>query len=274
LTERILTAVILIPLVIFISWVGNLPFFIMIVSITLVAQWEFYEIAQRSVKISPKKGLSLFTGFLILLSTYLRTPRMLLSSQKGIPAFVLTMTIALILFSHLLSKNIRYFLESFGVSLAGIFMIPWFASYIILLRDIHPCGINYFFFLLFGVWIVDTFAFLFGTKFGKKKLARIISPKKTIVGAVAGFFGGIIFAFAWQFFSKLDFLKTKDLLIMGFIIGVFGQIGDLIESMVKRAGVVKDSGSIFPGHGGAYDRIDSLIFAAPFLYYYIVFFIR
>ena len=121
---------------------------------------------------------------------------------------------------------------------------------------------------------VDTAAFIAGSKYGKKKLAKTISPKKTVIGFIAGVIAGIAFAFLWKTVVGIDFLNYADIIVMGLIVGVAGQIGDLVESMVKRAGLVKDSGNMFPGHGGAYDRIDSLLTAAPLLYYYIIIFVR
>ncbi len=271
--QRLLTAAVVIPVVLAFIWVGTLPFFIIASAVLMIAQYEFYSIVSTT-QMSPQKAICLPAGFLILASAYLRSSEMLLSTQKGIPAFVLTFSLGLLLLGHLFSKNIRYFIESLGVSLAGIFMIPWLGSYFILLRDIAPLGREYFLMLIGGVWIVDTAAYVAGSKYGRKKLAKTISPKKTVVGFSAGVIAGVAFAFLWRAVAGIKFLNCVDLIVMGLIVGVAGQIGDLVESMVKRAGLVKDSGNMFPGHGGAYDRIDSLLTAAPLLYYYIVIFIR
>lgn len=271
--QRLLTAAVVIPVILAFIWVGTLPFFIMASAILLIAQYEFYSIT-ASGQLSPQKALCLPAGFLILASAYLRSTNMLLSSQKGIPALVLTFTLGALLIGHLFGKNIRYFIESIGVSLAGLFMIPWLGSYFILLRDIAPYGREYFLLMIGGVWIVDTAAYIAGSKYGRKKLAKTISPNKTVIGFIAGVIAGVAFAFVWDIFARIQFLNALDLVIMGIIIGIAGQMGDLIESMVKRAGLVKDSGILFPGHGGAYDRIDSLLTAAPCLYYYIIIFVR
>ncbi|MFH1958055.1 MAG: phosphatidate cytidylyltransferase [bacterium] len=271
--KRVLTAIIFIPVVLLLVRTGGLPFFIFIAAVALLAQNEFYAVT-GDAQITPKRLVCLFAGFLILFSAYLRTTDMLLSSQKGILAFALTFSLILLIMIHLLHKNIRYFLESIGVSLAGIFMVPWLASYLILIRDIAPHGREYFLLLLLGIWFVDTAAYVLGTKFGSRKLAKTISPKKTIVGFAAGILAGLAFAFIWKLAVKIEFIMTYDIIVFGLITGVVGQIGDLVESMFKRTNLVKDTGAIFPGHGGAYDRIDSLIFAAPFLYYYLVVFIK
>jgi len=271
--ERVLTAVIFIPVVLLFVWTGGLPFFIFIAVISLLAQNEFYTVVSND-QISPKRLICFVAGFLILFSAYLRTTDALLSSQKGFLGFVLTFSLILVLLIHLFRRNVRYFLGSLGVSLAGIFMVPWLASYLILIRDISPHGREYFFMLLIGIWFVDTAAYIFGTKFGRRKLAKIVSPGKTVAGFAAGLAAGFVFMFIWQTAVKIKFLETYDIIIFALITGLIGQIGDLVESMFKRTTLIKDTGRIFPGHGGAYDRIDSLIFAAPFLYYYLIIFVK
>ena len=117
------------------------------------------------------------------------------------------------------------------------------------------------------VWVNDTFAFLVGKKFGKQKLFPSVSPKKT----VEGFLGGLFFSCIASYFIA-EYTETLGFtiwLILAIIISVFGTIGDLIESKFKRQADVKDSGAIMPGHGGLLDRLDSIIFAAPFIFLFL-----
>lgn len=134
--------------------------------------------------------------------------------------------------------------------------------------------------LLILIWTNDTFAYLVGKSIGKRKLFEKVSPKKTI----EGFLGGIVFAvFAGFLISKLyikpnpNFSQKSILIwtIIALIVGIFGTIGDLIESKFKRIAGVKDSGAIMPGHGGILDRLDSVIFVAPiiFLFYQILYYV-
>ncbi|MFD2915905.1 phosphatidate cytidylyltransferase [Psychroserpens luteus] len=117
------------------------------------------------------------------------------------------------------------------------------------------------------VWVNDTFAYLVGKNFGKQKLFPSISPKKTVEGFLGGlFFACIVSYFIWYFTDTLTYTHW---LILGIIVSVFGTIGDLIESKFKRQANVKDSGMIMPGHGGLLDRLDSIIFAAPFIFLYL-----
>ncbi len=149
----------------------------------------------------------------------------------------------------------------------GIFFFSLFLGYIPLLRDSYE-GLQWVILLMAVVWLGDTGAFFIGSKYGKRKLYPKISPKKSLEGAL----GGIIFSIVaatlckWIFFWSLDYV---DCIVLGTIGGVFGQAGDLIESMIKRAAAVKDSGTVMPGHGGVFDRFDGIIFAAPFFYFYV-----
>lgn len=125
--------------------------------------------------------------------------------------------------------------------------------------------------ILILIWVNDSFAFLVGKNIGKRKLFVSISPKKT----QEGFIGGFLFALVAAYFISLS-LKDFSLinwLIIATIVSVIGTIGDLVESKFKRQANIKDSGNIMPGHGGILDRLDSLLFAAPFVYLYINFII-
>lgn len=120
-----------------------------------------------------------------------------------------------------------------------------------------------------GIWITDSSAYLFGKKFGRKKIAPEISPGKTYEGTFAGVLAAIIWALVagWTF---QPVFTIPDRLAIGLIIGVFSFLGDLIASRLKRFAGVKDSGTVFPGHGGVYDRFDSLVMTFPGVYLYIV----
>lgn len=119
------------------------------------------------------------------------------------------------------------------------------------------------------VWVNDSFAYLTGNFLGNHKLLKHISPKKTIEGFVGGFIFTLIAGFLLS--TQIQILSSNDWLVISFIIGIFGVLGDLVESMFKRKASVKDSGNIIPGHGGVLDRLDSIIFATPFIFAYLHF---
>jgi phosphatidate cytidylyltransferase len=126
-------------------------------------------------------------------------------------------------------------------------------------------GRNLLLLLFLVIWADDTFAYLVGRTIGRNRLFPSISPKKTLEGSVAGLGGSLLVA--WGFTSLFwQTASWKKAMLLAGIVAVFGQIGDLAESAIKRGASVKDSGSVLPGHGGLLDRVDSLLFGAPVLW--------
>jgi phosphatidate cytidylyltransferase len=123
--------------------------------------------------------------------------------------------------------------------------------------------------LLVVIWSNDTFAYFAGRKLGRHKLAPIISPKKSVEGAVAGIVGGAVVGLLFAHFTGMD-SSPLNTIVITVVVGLVAMAGDLAESLLKRGAGVKDSGTIIPGHGGVLDRIDSLIFPIPLLYYYLL----
>ena len=117
------------------------------------------------------------------------------------------------------------------------------------------------------VWLGDTFAFYCGRKWGRSKLAPTISPNKTREGSVAGLLAGLLAAAIWSWWV-LGAVSGK-VLALAVVIGLAAQLGDLVESLLKRGVGVKDSGTLFPGHGGVLDRLDALFFAAPVAWLFV-----
>ena len=150
--------------------------------------------------------------------------------------------------------SIRYVVLSFGFLTFLPFYNGGYEPYIII-------------YLLLMIWSNDSFAYLVGKNFGKTKLYESVSPKKTI----EGFIGGVVFtaitAFVISYYS--DLFSTIEWICLSVLVSVLGTAGDLVESKFKRLAGVKDSGNIMPGHGGMLDRLDSLLFVAPFVYLYI-----
>lgn len=130
-------------------------------------------------------------------------------------------------------------------------------------------GLQWTLILLIVVWTGDSIALLMGKRFGRTPFAAVLSPKKTNEGAMAGLLAGIGVAAAVQHFFFPE-LPLRHVLIVAVLLGIFGQLGDLAESMLKRAAEIKDSSHLIPGHGGVLDRMDSLLFAFPVLYFYLL----
>jgi len=149
-----------------------------------------------------------------------------------------------------------------ATTIFGVVSIALPAAALCLLRARSPRAVLM---LLLLVWVCDSFAYYFGRRFGRHPLAPVVSPKKTWEGSIAGLAGATIFgavAGTWWFLPELGPATGA---AAGALASTAGQIGDLVESLWKRGAGVKDSGTFLPGHGGFYDRIDSLLFAGPVL---------
>ncbi|MDD2310795.1 MAG: phosphatidate cytidylyltransferase [Desulfuromonadaceae bacterium] len=157
-------------------------------------------------------------------------------------------------------------------ALLAFLYIPFLLMHLVQLRQ-TPFGIEWLLVIMLIVMTNDSAAYYSGSAFGKHRLYPLVSPKKSIEGAVGGLIGslgGTILA-KFTFFPQLT---LADAVATALVIGIVGQAGDLFESLLKRSFGVKDSGSIIPGHGGLLDRMDSILFAAPITYYYVLFFFR
>ena len=162
--------------------------------------------------------------------------------------------------------DIRRLAQEIGVLAFGFVYIPLLFGHLALLRgQLH--GVQWVFLLLVIVMAGDTGAYYVGSTVGRHKLYPVVSPNKSIEGALGGLVGSIAGAFIARgtFFPELT---AADCLATALLFGVLGQLGDLFESLLKRSCGVKDSGGIIPGHGGLLDRMDSIIFAAPAAFYY------
>jgi len=266
-------------LLLIIHW-GVIPFFLLVLAGVIVSLLEFYHLMERR-NYHPQKFLGVMGGLFLCLSLFLFRGK--LSGGPG--GFVVTIFLFLILINVILKKEIKFGVSSVSVTFLGIFYISWLLSHLILLRDLRPHGEGLIYLLFITTWCVDTGAFWAGTKLGRHKLSRLVSPNKTWEGAISGLLTGIGVVFGYrallglQFFARLNlnlnFITPIESLSIGLLLGIGGQVGDLAESLFKRNAGVKDSGNLFPGgHGGMLDKVDSLMFNAPLLYYYIQLFLR
>lgn len=257
--KRILTALTLAPLVLLgIIYLSNNAFFILVEIFILIASFEFY----KMVDSSGNKYL-----FLPSLMGSLLVPYSLYVESFTLFTFAIYATVFLTFIIKLFAKDpLEDTFQIIGISLINVLYAPMLFSFIILLKQM---SFHYIFYLLFIIWFSDSGAYLFGMKFGKRKMYKKISPKKSMEGLLAGLICGVGAAILYNIlFLDLSFLHV---IISGLLVTVAGVLGDLIESMFKRYANVKDSGNIFPGHGGMLDRIDSILLGAPSLYFYLNF---
>ena len=255
-----------IPGLLFIIWLGGLYFTIFMSVVIVLALKEFYGITkEKGINASLPFGL-VGAAFFIWFYHYEPYINMLSFLQLAFVFILIALMVELFSKKDNSSANLSH-------TFFGIMYVPMLLGSLIAIRQMDITYSTHFTFAIFlSVWVCDSAAFGFGMKWGKKKILPRISPNKSVVGCIAGLASTFIFFLMLRQFSlpSLDF-NFQDVIFFTVITGVFGQMGDFIESMFKREAGVKDSGTFLLGHGGVLDRFDSLILAAPLSYFYMLF---
>jgi phosphatidate cytidylyltransferase len=262
LKQRVITGLWGIPLLILAVWFAQpLPWFTVLVAIWgLLAAYEFY-------KIVGAKAPPLIWFGLIWTALFITVPHCTYTHATTV---LLTSAVVLSLIWLLLRPKKENAFLGWAWTIAGILYIGWLLSHLVALRGLDD-GRNWVFLALLANFGSDTAAYFAGRALGRHKLAPSISPGKTWEGTIAGFLGAIIISLLFTIPSPLSLpLVYWQAIVLGLLISVFGQLGDLVESLLKRNMGVKDSGRLLPGHGGALDRIDSVVFAGVVVYYYVI----
>lgn len=184
-------------------------------------------------------------------------------------AFVYVLVIIIVMAAVYVFTFPRYDFKQISYAIVGALYIPLFVTSIYLIRTLNDG--KYVFWLVFiSSWICDTCAYLVGCNIGKHKLAPVLSPKKSIEGALGGVAGSVIVAFIFAYFVEYKLFggtnHSTEYMIICFFGAIISQVGDLFASAIKRNNDIKDYGTLIPGHGGIMDRFDSVIFVAPIIY--------
>lgn len=296
LTKRLIVAAIGIPIALFVIYLGNLPFFLFLILVSNLALSEFFNLIEKK-EFSPHKKTAFLFSFLIQVFFYLQFHSYVGFSPFMVAIFNYLLFVVVVFLAELIKPNknaiVNIATTITGVSYVSIFFITlyilrdfdYYLKYFLQNTDLFPYHTHgelmdvfieagntqwgYFIFIMFGsIWLCDSAAYFIGRKYGKHKLYPAVSPKKSIEGAVAGFV-----------FAILGFVGLSALLfpsfplyhaaVAGMLVGIGGQTGDLVESMLKRDADVKDSSNLLPGHGGVLDRFDSILYVSPILFLYL-----
>lgn len=259
LALRFVTVAPLVPLLILaITWSRPEAVWGIVFAATLVALYEFFSITMTE---PGDRAFGIGTGALFALLAYWGGANAVLLVPAAV---ILPALYFLFRFRDLQTVMARTGVTVFGIVYAGLLL-----TYLALLKRDAPNGTAWVLLTLMTAWFGDTGAYFAGRFLGKTKLYPAISPGKTRAGALGGLGGsflGAVLANLW-FFPELGWTHGAIMTIAG---GALGQSGDLVESMLKRSYGVKDSGKILPGHGGILDRVDAVLFIAPFFYCYVV----
>jgi phosphatidate cytidylyltransferase len=274
LKKRVITALWGIPLLAVIIWFGKPWLFTTFVTIWgLLAVLEFYRLVSR-LKVSPIYIFGiLWTLFFIVIRNPLVPDLIEPYFDFNLVAPVLFTTGIIISLTALLTRKEKFnAFPAWAWTFAGILYVGWLLGYIVALRGIED-GRNWVFYALFCTFGSDTAAFFIGRAIGKHKLAPSISPSKTWEGAIGGLLGAVGVSFLFLLPTPVTLtsqLNWWQAVVLGLLVSVFGQVGDLVESLFKRNVGAKDSGTLFPGHGGILDRMESIVFAVVVVYYWVV----
>ncbi|HCJ67579.1 MAG TPA: phosphatidate cytidylyltransferase [Elusimicrobia bacterium] len=273
LLPRFLTALLGIPLILLLIWVGYLPFFLLVYAIIFLGLYEFYYLWTEK-GYQPDKLFGYIFGSLLLFSFYFNGLGLANPKLNEGTALILSLGFLLYLAISLFRKKANEQGNYLNIILTfwGIIYVVWFLGHLLLIRELRPFGREYTYLLFLTAWISDTAAYFVGINYGQHYLARKISPKKTWEGTIAQMFAGILVVLVFKIFLLKHFSYLQ-VFVLGIILPLSGLFGDLTESYLKRQIGVKDSGSLLPGHGGILDRFDTLIFTAPVFYYYLRLFI-
>jgi len=263
--QRWITGAIAVPVVFAIIYFGSdILFALMMITAILIAGNEYNQLAFQE-GFSREKREVLFGAVFIPVAAYLGSESLLLAS------FVVAVMIIFLLFLENIKNNPKITIIPVSKVFFALAYLPLMLSYFIFIRQWEN-GVLWIFFILILTVSGDISAFYFGRTLGKHKFYPLVSPGKTVEGAIGSFTGSILACIIYSMFV-LPALPLIHVLILAIVGSCFGQLGDLCESAIKRSAGIKDSGNILPGHGGILDRLDSLIFLAPFVYYYRIYLI-
>ena len=306
LSTRVLVALIAIPIILWLTMLGGYYFFFLIAVISSLTLYEFYGLAEAKGA-APLKTLGLIGGVTInsvfvyerlqvdiyqFILNHFNIHLAMFSQHQLLSVVLLNLLLLTLLIELFRTKGSPTI--NIATTISGIMIISLCFGTLIFLRELFPNGFPVYKFFATGyaddlqiaqinrwggytviavfasIWMCDTAAYFGGSTLGRHRLFVSVSPNKTWEGAVFGF----LFSVLTMILAKIlviGYLTFQHAVVIGVLIGVFGQLGDLIESRFKRDAGVKDSSQLIPGHGGVYDRFDSLVYISPIVYLYIDF---
>jgi phosphatidate cytidylyltransferase len=258
--QRLLTALIATPLALAALFLLPSPWFLAVVALVLeVAVWEYLAIVRPRAPRAPLSALLLLVPVAAMgLSASMIEDTGSFIAEEHLMAAAVLLAVGIGSLVLLSRTPLEEAIPALGILCFGV---PYFAAPIAALQHLQQAD-PWLVFLLFAiVWLGDTGAYYAGRRLGRHKMAPVVSPNKTWEGAAAGFIVSLIAAAVWSWFRlhRID----PGLLGVAALTAAAAQVGDLMESLIKRGAGVKDSGHVLPGHGGVLDRMDAMLFAAP-----------
>ncbi|WP_297425085.1 phosphatidate cytidylyltransferase [Clostridium sp.] len=259
--NRYLGAAMIAPFIIFV-FLGGIYLKGFILALSIMALWEFYN-ALNEKSLKPVK----IAGYILLITYYF------INNNFEFMMYILVIAAFLLLIIPVI--NLEYTFIDVSLTLLGFIYCGILFSFVYLVNA-KPLGEFLVWIIFIGSWLSDTAAFYSGKFFGKHKLSPRVSPKKTIEGSIGGLIGATIFSGIFGIIVQryVYIMPVYNYFLIGTMCGLFGQLGDLVASSIKRYVGIKDYSNLIPGHGGILDRFDSIIFSATIVFYYLTFIVK
>lgn len=258
--KRYLGAVILSPLII-VLFIGGIYLKVLVAIVSLLGIYEFFNIMRM-------KNYKPLTSIAIALTLFYYILIIFNKSSLNVTFLILAFSLFIMLSVPVL--NDKYNFIDVAITLLGFFYVSVFFSFIVLVSE-KDFGKYIVWTIFISAWMCDTVAYYSGKFFGKNKLCPKVSPKKTIEGSIGGLIGSTLGCMGFGIFINNIGVNIPlfNFILIGFISGIFSQMGDLVASSIKRFIGVKDYSNLIPGHGGILDRFDSILFSSVVVYYYV-----
>ena len=265
---RVASAVVLVAIIVALLWWGNIPFTVGITLIVFGGLWELYSTFSRH-DYKPAILISLAAACAFPILAYFIMGR----DEQDLSWFTtaLALYMPLLFISCIFRRGSKSPTSDIAISLLGVVLVGFGLAHFVLM--LHFDAWTAPFAIIVMVWISDAFGYLGGSAFGRHKMAPNISPGKTWEGTIISTAGVFIAAYVLQLTLNRAWLSMGVAMELAVIVVIFGPLGDLSESMVKRELGIKDMSSLIPGHGGIMDRFDSMFFTAVISYYFLRFFV-
>ena len=276
--RRWITSILFIPALLLIVWAGDIYFLLLIELGIFLGVYEFCDILKQR-GLTPYKSLAILSSLILGLDAYFQSHLFTIVT--------ITMLVIVVAFAELCRRKKEEAIFHLSGTVFGVIYVGWLLNHLILLMQMPETLEPIVYTNIFNIpirlgtslallpfvltWCNDTTAFFIGRRFGQRPLLPSVSPKKTWEGVIGGAVGAILAAFIYQQIYA-PYLSWFDCMVLGGGVAIIAPIGDLVESMIKRDVKLKDVATHLPGHGGFLDLVDSLLFTAPLIYYYLRFF--
>jgi phosphatidate cytidylyltransferase len=262
---RIVSGAAFVPVLIALARVGGAVFLAFVALEVVLGVIEFYRM-MRAKGLHPDRAVGLGASLLVLVAAY---------RPDVVPLDVVVTLGLLLLLAIALSRLHPRPFENLAGTAFGVLYVGWLSAHLVLLRELpwqagtpYSTGAAFVLLAFFVTWSCDTGAYAIGRMIGRTPLWTRISPRKTVEGAIGGFVAAVAAALIARLWFA-PFLELGPALSLGVLVGIFAQVGDLVESLIKRDAQHGDSSDLIPGHGGVLDRFDSLYFGAPIVFYFL-----